>query len=656
MFLLISRYTPVPRTPLGSAGSLPAQDSFSISRNIPAPRTLAIFLLTTLCAFSTLAQKNPPRGQAPASSLPSAATLRVTVRDHMGGPLDVPAIVNLSSSSGRHDTQPTRDGSVASFQAVAPGEYDLEVHCLGYKTATDRISVSSMGTDFTVYVYLEPESGAPSARPASGVAMTPKLRAEIDKGLDALRKKQYDAAKTHFTKASQLAPGLPEIFYLLGVSELGLEHRDLARQNYEKALSIDPSHEKTLLALGELQLRSGETQSAIITLEKAYAANGADWRTHLLLAAAYFRAKQFPQAETHATRAVALAQDKGAPATLLLGETQYAQGKFTDATSAWEQLIARFPNDPLVSTARQRLAQASAKTISPTEVSFALPTASQPTLSLLPVTERPWAPLDIDEKEYPVAPDVSCNLDDLLSHATHRVHSQLQNFERFTATEHIEHQDVDRYGRPGPVRARDFSYVVFIHSFASDSLYLEESRNGSTTVDSFPTSLATTGLNSLGVSVLQPAYRNSFNYQCQGLANIRGQDAWQVRFQEKDNATTSIRIWQRDGTYYNVHLKGRIWLSAATFDVLRIETDLASPQRKLELTRDHLLVDYGPVTFSSTNSRLWLPWSAEMFMELHGKRYHHKHFLTDYMLFAVDTSNKIAKPADTHPITTQDSP
>ncbi|MGB8325904.1 MAG: tetratricopeptide repeat protein [Candidatus Acidiferrum sp.] len=650
MFPRISRRIPAP---LGSAGSLLAQDNFSISPYLPGPRTLAIFLFAALCAFSTLAQKNPPRGQGPASSLPSSSTLRVTVRDHMGGPLDVPAIVNLSSSSGRHDSQPTRDGSVASFQAVAPGEYDLEVHCLGYKTATDRISVSSMGTDFTVYVYLEPESGAPSDRPASGVAMTPKLRAEIDKGLDALRKKQFDAAKTHFTKASQLAPGLSDVFYLLGVSELGLEHRDLARQDFEKALSIDPSHEKALLALGELQLRAGETQSAIITLEKAYAANGADWRTHLLLAAAYSKANQFPQAEAHATRAVALAQDKGASASLLLGEAQYAQGKFTDATRTWEQLIARFPNDPLVPAARQRLAQASTKTIPPTEVSLALPSA-QPALSLLPVTERPWAPLDIDEKEYPVAPHVSCDLDDVLSRATHRVHSQLQNFERFTATEHIEHQDVDRYGRPGPVRARDFSYVVFIHTFAGDSLYLEENRNGSTSADSFPTSLATTGLNSLGVSILQPAYRNSFNYQCQGLANIRGQDAWQVRFQEKDNATATIRTWQRNGTYYALPLKGRIWLSAATFDVLRVETDLTSPQRTLELNRDHLLVDYGPVTFSSTNSRLWLPWSAEMFIELHGKRYHHKHFLTDYMLFAVDSSNKIAKPADTHP--TQDSP
>jgi hypothetical protein len=33
-------------------------------------------------------------------------------------------------------------------------------------------------------------------------------------------------------------------------------------------------------------------------------------------------------------------------------------------------------------------------------------------------------------------------------------------------------------------------------------------------------------------------------------------------------------------------------------------------------------------------------------MELHGKRYHHKHFLTDYMLFAVDSSNKINKPKE----------
>ena len=41
---------------------------------------------------------------------------------------------------------------------------------------------------------------------------------------------------------------------------------------------------------------------------------------------------------------------------------------------------------------------------------------------------------------------------------------------------------------------------------------------------------------------------------------------------------------------------------------------------------------------------LWLPWSAEMYLELHGKRYHHRHVLSDYLLFGVDTENRIAAP------------
>ena len=33
-----------------------------------------------------------------------------------------------------------------------------------------------------------------------------------------------------------------------------------------------------------------------------------------------------------------------------------------------------------------------------------------------------------------------------------------------------------------------------------------------------------------------------------------------------------------------------------------------------------------------------------MFLELRGKRYHHRHYLSDYRLFEVDSTNKISKP------------
>jgi hypothetical protein len=58
------------------------------------------------------------------------------------------------------------------------------------------------------------------------------------------------------------------------------------------------------------------------------------------------------------------------------------------------------------------------------------------------------------------------------------------------------------------------------------------------------------------------------------------------------------------------------------------------------------LIDYGPVNFEHTGTTLWLPWNAEMFMELRGKRYHHTHTLRNYMLFSVDLGGTVGNPAE----------
>jgi len=52
--------------------------------------------------------------------------------------------------------------------------------------------------------------------------------------------------------------------------------------------------------------------------------------------------------------------------------------------------------------------------------------------------------------------------------------------------------------------------------------------------------------------------------------------------------------------------------------------------KELELSRDHLVIDYGPVNFEHGQTQLWLPWHADMYLELHGHRYHHRHTLSNY--------------------------
>jgi Flp pilus assembly protein TadD len=623
---------------------------------------LAIVLLLLVCESSAFGQRpgGGTRSGQPGPSF-SSVTLIINVRDAGGAPMEGASIVTLVATAGAYNqTTPTRDASSAVFEGISPGDYDVEARYPGYRPTTEHISVSIVGATMQVYLYLVPESDQKSQGPSpQGIVMSPKLQAEIDKGLEALRKHQYEVARTHFAKGVALAPGNADLSYLLGVSELGLNRADLARKDFEHALSIDAAHERSLLALGELQLHDGETSAAIITLEKAFLKNGAGWRTHLLLASAYFQAGRLAEAETHAQRAVDLAQEKSAGARLLLAEIQQSEDKHPEEQASLQDLAAKFPNDPSATEAKKRLATLNASPAAATPESKELVSLPVPVISsfeLFSASERTWAPPDIDSREYPLAQDAACSAEEILPRAEQRIRSQLQNFEKFTATEHIDHQEIDRLGRPGPVKSRDFSYIVFVNRYEGDSFFLQEDRYSTGKDSGFPTSLATTGLNNLGVAILQPVTRGEFVYRCEGLAGIREKATWQIRFQEKKESRGGVREWRRDGKLFRVPLKGRVWISATSFDVLRIETDLLEPVQILGLTRDHLLVDYGPVNFVTSTTTLWLPWSAEMHMELHGHRYHHKHYLTDYMLFEVDTNHKIGKPKEVPAPSTQAAP
>jgi tetratricopeptide (TPR) repeat protein len=622
---------------------------------------IAIVLLLLVCDSSAVAQRPMGGTHGGQQGLNTSVTLFINVRDARGAPMDDATIVTLAGTVGNyHQTTATRGASSAVFEGISQGEYDVEARYPGYRPTMEHISVSMMGGTMQVYLYLVPESDPNSqGQKPQGIVMSPKLQAEMDKGLEALRKHQYEAARAHFAKGLALSAGNPDLNYLLGAAELGLNNADLARKDFEQALSIDAGHERSLLALGELQLQAGETSAAIITLEKAFVKNGASWRTHFLLASAYFQAGRLAEAETHAQRAVDLAREKGADARLLLAEIQQSEGKLSEAQAGLQDLVAKFPQDPSAAEAKKRLATLDAAPAAVTPESAELGRLPVPVLTgfeLFSASERPWAPLDIDSREYSLAQDAACSAEEILTRAEQRMRSQLQNFEKFTATEHIDHQEIDRLGRPGPVKSRDFSYIVFVNRYKGDSFFLQEDRYSGGKDIGFPTSLATTGLNNLGVSILQPATRDEFVYRCEGLASIRGKATWQIRFQEKKDSRGAIREWRRDGKLFPIPLKGRVWICSASFDVLRIETDLLEPVQVIGLTRDHLLVDYGPVTFSTANASLWLPWSAEMHMELHGRRYHHKHYLTDYMLFEVDTNHKIGKPKEAPAPSTQAAP
>jgi Flp pilus assembly protein TadD len=586
--------------------------------------------------------------------------LDVFVRDQHGNPLDAVAAVHITSARVNYDAiMPTQGASPAHFFSLAFGEYRVEVTCPGFRKATERYTSEFSRGLLPLYIYLIPESvPADPAAPSGGLVLTQQLRAEMQLGIEALNKDRYESARKTFAKVLRKAPGNSDVVYFLGVAELGLKHPDVARENFQRALTLDPNNDLALVSLGEMQLQGGAPADAVIPLKKAMSLGHASWHADFDLASAYFQLHRLSDAETAAIRAVSLAKEKGATSQYLLGEIQYAEGKRADAKHTLETVLKVFPKDSAVFTTRKMLERIESEGLDsapPSEASLPAPPA--PDTNPVTFVEIPWAPRDIDDAAYDVAPQVSCEAEAILDGAAKRMKTEMADFEKFTATEHIEHQEIDKYGWPGPIKSYDFSYVVFVHALGKDSFYLDEYRNGVGTPSGFSDVIISTGLNSLGVNILQPMYRDHFNYSCEGPANLRGQAAWQIHFEQKRDAKGGgVRTWRRGNTTYDIAVKGRMWISSASYAVLRVETDLRDPVPVLGLTKDHLLVDYGPVNFAARNAQLWLPWSAEMYMEFRGKRYHHRHFLNDYLLFDVDTTHKIGKPAESPPPAAESAP
>jgi len=270
------------------------------------------------------------------------------------------------------------------------------------------------------------------------------------------------------------------------------------------------------------------------------------------------------------------------------------------------------------------------------------------------VTSRPdprkpnekWIPEDIDRVVPPVKSGVACSLPSVLEGAGQRIVEFVQNVDRFTATEVLLHRPVDRSGRMGRPVTVKFDYLVSMATGRSGLLQVDELRNRSHSLEQFPNHIATNGTPSL-VLIFHPRYIGNFKTKCEGLGEWRGQPAWQIRFEQRTDRSNYTLAFFVNNAKYDASLRGRAWILADSFQVARMETDLAESIPKIRLRLNHESVEYRPVISPVNNQELWLPFSAELYMDFQGRRFYRKHAFTNFKIFSVDTQIQIDDPKET---------
>jgi tetratricopeptide (TPR) repeat protein len=584
------------------------------------------------------------------------SVLRVTVFAETNKTrLDRQSLVKLSSTSSQTISwQTTDERSEVGFGDLPIGHYEVEVSSVGYLKATKEFQATSAFTPINLEMVLQKDPAAVQLNIDEG--MSPKARKEAKHGVSALKSGKWDEANKRLGAAYKLAPENPDVNFLLGY--LYFQKKDFGRAAdfLGNATNLSPHNVQALTLLGRLSLQQEDYGRAVSNLEKAVLQDSDYWVAHDLLAASYLKQQKFDKARDEAQLAISKGKGGATASQLVLGQALVNLGLRQEGIQALKDFVAATPKNPSVPQVRVLIAQLEAAPVplTTTAVSASLPAAqvtgvdpliaaAEPTFSV-----RPWQPPAIDLNKPSVAASVSCPTD-IVEMTGKRVEEFVDDVSRIAAIEHLLHEQLDEMGDAITKETRTFNYVAAFAESKQGSIAVDEYRQEHLGLADFPDHISSSGFATLAL-VFHPKMRDSFEMVCEGLGELRGQSTWLVHFKQREDRPAQMHDYRVGGELYSLKLKGRAWITANKFQIVRIESELVSPVPQIRLAGEHQVVEYGPVPFTKRKMELWLPQSAEIYLDFRRHRYYRKHSFDHYMLFAVDADEKrkapVAQPTD----------
>src|SRR5258707_840559 len=363
-----------------------------------------------------------------------------------------------------------------------------------------------------------------------------------------------------------------------------------------------------------------------------------------LMGVLLLRRKESGKALPYLQKAVDLAPNH-APAWLALGQAAYLQRDYARASESLERSLREQPRSPQSAVAQDLIARMRESNHQFTNASNSVSAVIPDLPALAPVTETNWIPPDIDLEKLVVDPGTSCQLDQVIQATGDRVKELVENVDRFSATEKVEHSSLGPLGLEMSKETRKFEYMVEIRPFGAHGLDVQEYRNGSVSTQQFPGHISTVGLPTMAL-VFHPYYQEKYDFSCEGRGVWRGKPVWMVHFQQRVDRKSAMLVYRVGGKSFAVGLKGRAWIDATSSQILAIETDTMRAVPEIRLVRDHQLIEYGPVDFRNDTMHLSLPKSADWYSSPSGQRYHRRHTFSHFLLFSIEDQQKIEKPKE----------
>lgn len=630
--------------------------------NQPLFKAVSLGLISMLLGGNASAQRGPTPNSPTADTIPNPVSgvtalppstgtiIQLAVRDEKDRPLDRQALVQITNKiSGRTRAGVTEEDATAMIGDLETGQYDLAVSALGYLTSHQEVMISGRITLNHMEVALKKDPSAVDLGAVNVKEIPTKVRRNMVHGLVALKSSKLDEAQKKLDAAYKADPSNAEVNFLLGYLYFERQNMERAQSYLTTATKLAPHYGEALTLLGRVQLQRNDADAARGPLEQAVATHPESWMAHYLLSDVYLLQHEFDKAQVQARLAIERGAAAANPAQLILGQALANLQRYPQAIQALETFLKVAPTDPNAKQIHELVAELEKRQSQPEE-----PIASHSIrLGMIPIVattdpgliEKNWGPPGVDDTKPAVASGVSCPLEEVITQSGVRVKELVDDLAKFNAVEDIYHEEVDPVGILKKHSTIRFDYVASIAEPKPGSFKVDEFRSGRSDIGAFPEHIATRGLPTMAL-IFHPDMRDDFDMSCEGLGTWNQKATWLVHFQQREDKPRQIQDYVVNGRNYAVSLKGRAWISADTFQIVRLESDLTDPIKEIQLRSEHQTVEYAPVRFPKSKSELWLPKNAELYFDLRKHRYFRRHSFDHFMLFSVDTEEKRKEPKE----------
>ena len=252
-----------------------------------------------------------------------------------------------------------------------------------------------------------------------------------------------------------------------------------------------------------------------------------------------------------------------------------------------------------------------------------------------------WNPPALDSPVPGVASSPPCDLTAVLAKAGERTTAMVTNLQNFTAQEDISFRVQDRQSFAQRFGSEAYDYTVVFQQHGGKPV-VDERRH---TPYGVPSEIAaeSRGLAEM-VLLFLPAMQPDYDMKCAGQVPWDGQPAWLIEFRQRsDHPSRTFGFRTLKGSY-SVPLRGRAWIAADSGETLHLETGTMHGLPAIKMYRLYLSITYAPVRFRSRDVRVWLPHIADVYYDYDELEAIVNHTFSDFLLFSVDTDQKISKP------------